>query len=110
MSRVTLFCNYLLTQDQAVQTTLGAVVTEASAGFTGPEEETELATEPSPAFVPQQEELLLGNTFTIFSCLWSHQLYPLPLYSHSFHSLAVNAKDNRIGHEILTLIFSFHYV
>ena len=65
---------YLLTQDQAVQTTLGAVVTEASAGFTGPEEETELATEPSPAFVPQQEELLLGNTFTIFSCLWSHQL------------------------------------
>ena len=66
---------YLLTQDQAVQTTLAAaVVTEASAGVTGPEEETELATEPSPAFVPQQEELLLGNTFTIFTCLWSHQL------------------------------------
>ena len=64
-----------MTQDQAVQTTLAAaVVTEPSAGFTGPEEETELATEPSPAFVPQQEELLLGNTFTIFSCLWSHQL------------------------------------
>ena len=66
---------YLLTQDQAAQTTLAAAaVTEQSAGFTGPEEETELATEPSPAFVPQQEELLLGNTFTIFSCLWSHQL------------------------------------
>ena len=65
---------YLLTQDQAAQTTLAAAaVTEQSAGFTGPEEETELATEPSPAFVPQQEELLLGNTFTIFSCLWSHQ-------------------------------------
>ena len=64
----------LLTQDQAAQTTLAAAaVTEQSAGFTGPEEETELATEPSPAFVPQQEELLLGNTFTIFSCLWSHQ-------------------------------------
>ena len=73
MSRVTL-CNILLTQDQAAQTTLAAAaVTEQSAGFTGPEEETELATEPSPAFVPQQEELLLGNTFTIFSCLWSHQ-------------------------------------
>ena len=75
MSRVTL-CNitHLLTQDQAAQTTLAAAaVTEQSAGFTGPEEETELATEPSPAFVPQQEELLLGNTFTIFSCLWSHQ-------------------------------------
>ena len=65
---------YLLTQDQAAQTTLAAAaVTEQSAGFTGPEEETELATEPGPAFVPQQEELLLGNTFTIFSCLWSHQ-------------------------------------
>ena len=73
---------YLLTQDQAVQTTLGAVVTEPSAGFTGPEEETELATEPSPAFVPQQEELLLGNTFTIFTCLWSHLLFTqLPLVS-----------------------------
>ena len=75
MDRFTALVTYLLTQDQAVQTTLGAaVVTEPSAGFTGPEEETELATEPSPAFVPQQEELLLGNTFTIFSCLWSHQL------------------------------------
>ena len=73
MSRVTL-CNTPATQDQAAQTTLAAAaVTEQSAGFTGPEEETELATEPSPAFVPQQEELLLGNTFTIFSCLWSHQ-------------------------------------
>ena len=71
MSRVTL-CNILPTQDQAAQTTLAAAVTEQSAGFTGPEEETELATEPSPAFVPQQEELFLGNTFTIFSCLWSH--------------------------------------
>ena len=73
MSRVTLCNIHLLTQDQAAQTTLAAAVTEQSAGFTGPEEETELATEPSPAFVPQQEELLLGNTFTIFSCLWSHQ-------------------------------------
>ena len=71
MSRVTL-CNILPTQDQAAQTTLAAAVTEQSAGFTGPEEETELATEPGPAFVPQQEELLLGNTFTIISCLWSH--------------------------------------
>ena len=68
------YVTHLLTQAQAAQTTLAAAaVTEQSAGFTGPEEETELATEPSPAFVPQQEELLLGNTFTIFSCLWSHQ-------------------------------------
>ena len=74
---------HLLTQDQAAQTTLAAAaVTEQSAGFTGPEEETELATEPSPAFVPQQEELLLGNTF-------GHTSHPL--YSHSFHSLAVDA-------------------
>ena len=81
MSRVTL-CNILPTQDQAAQTTLAAAVTEQSAGFTGPEEETELATEPSPAFVPQQEELLLGNTF-------GHTSHPL--YSHSFYSLAVDA-------------------